>query len=416
MRWIRPSEIRGEVTAPPSKSMTIRAAAAGLLCCREILIRNPSACEDASAALRIIDALGADHSLEGDVLSIGPGSGAPRSSILDCGESGLCIRLFTPIAGLYPEAMTLEASGSLRFRPLTGMDIALAALGCRCRLSGDLPPVHIQGPLRGGEVHIDGARTSQFLSGLLMALPLVGNDSRIFVSQPRSKPYIHMTLSLMKDFGITIHASAGLDRFEIPGGQTYQAEDYAVEGDWSGAAFLLTAGALAGRVTVHNLAPSSHQADNAILDALRAAGAEVSAENGSVTVARSRLQGFEFDATHAPDLFPPLVALACFCAGCTVIQGADRLRFKESDRAATLVTEFRKLGADIGLEKNALVIRGGKLAGGEVDSHGDHRIAMACAVAGLRSRRGAGIHRSECVAKSYPDFYSDLASLQRRPT
>jgi len=413
MRWIKPSEVQGEIAAPPSKSMTIRAAAAGLLCRQEIRIHDSSACEDALASLRIIAALGADHHIARDVLHIGPGSGAPRSSILECGESGLCIRLFSPIAGLYSEALILEASGSLRLRPLTGMDIALADLGCRCRLSGDLPPVHIQGPLRGGKVHIDGARTSQFLSGLLMALPMCGNDSLISVVQPKSKPYIRMTLSLLKDFGITIQASPGLDRFEVPGGQTYQADDYTVEGDWSGAAFLLTAGALAGRITVHNLAPSSHQADKGILDALEAAGAEVSSTNDSVTVAHSRLRGFEFDATHAPDLFPPLVALACFCAGRTVIRGAERLRFKESDRAATLVGEFQRLGAVISLEKNALVIRGGKLQGGEAASHGDHRIAMACAVAGLRSTWGVGIHHPECVAKSYPDFYSDLTSLQR---
>jgi 3-phosphoshikimate 1-carboxyvinyltransferase len=396
--------------------MMIRAAAAGLLCRREIRIHNPSTCDDASAALRIIAALGADHSIEKNALSIGPGSGTPRSSILDCGESGLCIRLFTPIAGLYADALTLEASGSLRLRPLTGMDIALADLGCRCRLSGDLPPVHIQGPLEGGEVHIDGARTSQFLSGLLMALPLCGRDSQIVVAQPKSKPYIRMTLSLLKDFGITIHASPGLDRFKIPGGQGYRADDFIVEGDWSGAAFLLTAGALAGRITVHNLSPSSHQADKGILDALKAAGAELSIKNGSVTVARSRLQGFEFDATHAPDLFPPLVALACFCPNRTVIRGVERLRFKESDRAATLVSEFQKLGAAISLNGNALVIHGGRLPGGEVASHGDHRIAMACAVAGLRSLRGVGIDQPDCVAKSYPDFYSDLASLQRRLT
>jgi 3-phosphoshikimate 1-carboxyvinyltransferase len=252
------------------------------------------------------------------------------------------------------------------------------------------------------------------MSGLLMALPLCPQDSVLTVSNLKSKPYLRMTLSLLKEFGIIIHHDEELSRFEIPGKQAYHPRTYRVEGDWSGGAFLLVAGAIAGRVKVRGLNDKSLQADRAILEALERAGAKIHTEKDAVTVERSGLKAFEFDATDCPDLFPPLVALACYCKGKSVIRGTERLRHKESDRALALVSEFRKMGARIRVQGGTMEVTGGRLKGGEVSSRHDHRIAMACAVAGLASEKGVRIRNWSCVGKSYPQFFDDLEALRRK--
>jgi 3-phosphoshikimate 1-carboxyvinyltransferase len=294
------------------------------------------------------------------------------------------------------------------------VEAPLRALGASCSTNGGKPPIAVQGPLSGGETEVDGASSSQFLTGLLMALPLCPNDSALHVRNLKSKPYVRMTLSLLREFGISVRHSAGLDRLEIPGRQSYRACRYSVEGDWSGASFLLVAGAVAGRVEVDGLDACSPQADRAVLEALRKAGARVRVANGRVEVSGGNLCGFEFDASDCPDLFPPLAALACSCSGESRIVGAMRLRGKESDRGEALAAELGKMGARVRLEEDSMVIRGGRLRGGKVDSHNDHRIAMACAVAALRSEKGAAITNAECVSKSYPGFFRDLESLRVR--
>jgi 3-phosphoshikimate 1-carboxyvinyltransferase len=256
--------------------------------------------------------------------------------------------------------------------------------------------------------------SSQIASGFLMALPRCSQDSVLRVSNLKSKPYLRMTLSLLKEFGIIIHHDEELSRFEIPGDQSYRPRTYRLEGDWSGGAFLLVAGAIAGRVKVRGLSDKSPQADRAILEALEKSGARVRSEGNAVTVEQSRLEAFEFDATDCPDLFPPLVALACYCKGKSVIRGTERLRHKESDRAMTLVAEFGKMGARIHLQNGRMEVTGKRLRGGEVSSRHDHRIAMACAVAGLGSEKGVAIHDWACVAKSHPQFFDDLEALRRK--
>jgi 3-phosphoshikimate 1-carboxyvinyltransferase len=253
------------------------------------------------------------------------------------------------------------------------------------------------------------------LSGLLLALPLCEDDSRLTVKGLKSAPYVRMTLQLLERFGITLNASPNLDRIEVMGRQSYRPAQISIEGDWSGAAFMLVAGALAGRATVQGLALDSTQPDRAIVDALRLAGAEVELRGDSVTAQRSGLLGFAFDATQCPDLFPPLVALAVGAQGETVLSGASRLRHKESDRARALVEEFRKMGARLDLRGDHLRVQGGSLEGGTVDAHGDHRIAMAVSIAGLVSRSGADLTGEGSVAKSYPDFFERLQALRVNP-
>ncbi|VVC01749.1 3-phosphoshikimate 1-carboxyvinyltransferase [uncultured archaeon] len=411
MRCIKPSRIEGSASAPPSKSMMIRAVAAAALARGKSEISNPAFCDDALAAMGCAGALGAKFRKKNGKLIV-EGTLAPSGRALDCRESGLCARMFAPIAALFGKRLVLAGRGSLLTRNIGMMEGPLTSLGAECSTSSGHLPVAIQGPIHGGNAEIDGAESSQFLTGLLMALPLCKEDSAVAVRNLKSVPYVKMTLSLLKEFGVRARHTAGLEKFEIAGGQHYKPTAYEVEGDWSGASFLLVAGAIAGRVSVRGLRNDSLQADRRIVDALELAGAKVKLGKDSATVESGPLSAFEFDAADCPDLFPPLAALACNCSGKSRIAGAGRLRGKESDRSAALVSELGKLGAKASVKGDVMEITGCCLRGGSVDSHNDHRIAMACATAALNSRGGARIKNEKCVAKSYPGFFEDLGSLQ----
>jgi 3-phosphoshikimate 1-carboxyvinyltransferase len=410
MKSIKPSLIKGTIKAPPSKSMTIRAAAGALLSSGKTRILSPSKCQDARTAFWIIQDLGSVIYPDSQRIQVKGGLKLKKNS-LHCGESGLCMHLFTPIASLFKRELTLKGEGSLLNRPMDMMKSPLKSLGVRCQTQNGLPPIKVTGPIGSGRVNMNSSVTSQFLSGLLMTLPLCTGDSEIRVHNLKSKPYILMTLELLKDFGIQVNTDCHLSAFHIPGNQKYSKKEYAVEGDWSGASFLLTAGAVSGKVTVTGLNMKSRQADRQIIKALHKAGARIQTTENKVSVSRNKLTSFTFNATHCPDLIPALTVLACFASGTSRIIGADRLKDKESNRAFSLTSEFGKMGAKICFEKNKLLISGGGLKGGTVFSHHDHRIAMAEAVAGLRAKRGANIHKWECVSKSYPDFFKDLTSI-----
>jgi 3-phosphoshikimate 1-carboxyvinyltransferase len=416
MNSVMPSAIDGIVAAPPSKSVTVRAMAAALLAPGTSRIRNVSSCDDGVAAMSIVTDLGAALSNEKDetvVSSPGIHGIALRKNVLGCGESGLSMRMFAPIAALLPGETTLVASGSLRTRPMD-MVCALKQLSVPCRTSEGHAPVIVAGPMEGGRITVDASLSSQFLTGLLMALPVCPKDSIVLVSGLKSAPYVRMTIGLLCHFGIEIGRKDDLTEFVIEGGQSYRPAAYTVEGDWSGAAFLLVAGAVAGKATVTGLDPGSFQADRAVLRVLEASGAHVTLGKDRVSVERQELRPFTFDATDCPDLFPPLVALAAHCRGTSVIHGAGRLSHKESDRAQALQQEFDKLGVVVETSGDTMKVHGGTVRTATVDSHNDHRIAMACAVAALAARGEVRIGGSECVAKSYPGFFSDLEGLKEK--
>jgi 3-phosphoshikimate 1-carboxyvinyltransferase len=243
-----------------------------------------------------------------------------------------------------------------------------------------------------------------------MSLPLVKSKSHLMVADLRSKPYIDMTLQVLSDFGIEVE-NVDYEVFNIPGSQKYHARDHCVEGDWSGASFPLVAAALSGQVKVIMLQKKSGQPDKAIVEVLRKAGANVTIKEDSIEVKKNVLKAFHFDATECPDLFPPLVALAAHCDGITTIKGAQRLKYKESDRAAALREEFGKLGVDIWVHGDEMSIRGGQVKGGKVDSHNDHRIAMATAVAAVAAQSEVIIDGAQCVAKSYAEFFDDMNTI-----
>jgi 3-phosphoshikimate 1-carboxyvinyltransferase len=243
-----------------------------------------------------------------------------------------------------------------------------------------------------------------------MSLPLADDDSEIKVTNLKSKPYIDMTLDILKDFGIEI-SNKDYKVFRIPGRQQYKALKYEVESDWSGGAFLLVAGAINGDLRITGLHSASFQSDAGILKALEMAGADLKIHDSYIEAAKSTMKAFEFDATESPDLFPPLVALASYCEGVTRIKGASRLTYKESDRASTIVEEFGKMNITIEVNNDQMFVTGGKVNGARVNSHEDHRIAMAEAVAALGATDEVFIKDSHCVAKSYPGFFDDLRKI-----
>ncbi len=375
------------------------------------ILRNPSRSDDALAATDVIISLGASVEDFEDRLIVHGGMSQVRST-LDFGEAGLGIRLFSAIAALQPYPIYLTGSGSLQSRPMHIIEEALGSLGVSCKTEGGYLPIRVQGPMQGGDIHIDGSMSSQVLTGLLMALPKAPNDSTISVDNLKSTPYIDMTLEIMDYFGVKV-SHVNYKKFSIPGGQTYKPVDYFIEGDWSGAAFLLVAGAIAGSVKVNGIKPGSLQADRKIIEALELAGADIITHENAISVDSQKLHGFEFDATHCPDLFPPLAALAAHCKGRTTITGADRLVHKESNRAAALEAEMSKLGVDIKFSEDKMLIEGPcRIKGNTVDSHNDHRIAMAAATVILPAdHQNVTINNSECVAKSYPSFYEDLKQI-----
>lgn len=408
-RYLEPSALKGNIKAPSSKSMTQRAIAAALLADGESIIHNPSYCDDSLAAMSIAVGLGARVEPQVNEMKI-VGSAILKESKLNCGESGLAIRMFSPIVALYPAEITLVGANSLKKRPMSMVEEALKQLGVKCKSSSGFLPLTIEGPITGGKCTIDGSVSSQLLTGLLMALPLASNDSEISVNNLKSKPYIDMTIQLLDFFGIKIENS-NYNLFRIKGNQKYVPQEYTVEGDWSGGAFLLVAGAINGNLIVNGLRSDSRQSDMAILKALKLAGANMTSGEDHIEISKSDLKAFDFDATECPDLFPPLVALASYCSGITTIKGVTRLAHKESNRGETLKEEFGKLNIKIEINGDLMSVTGGQPQAARVESHDDHRIAMAVAVAALRATGRVSIRDSQCVAKSYPDFFDNLRHL-----
>lgn len=408
-RIIRPSTINGVIRAPASKSMMQRSAVAALFAEGQTVISNPSFCDDTLAALRIVEQLGATVTLENDRVLI-TGGFKPKGEVLQCGESGLAVRMFTAVASLHHTPLTLTGIGSLKSRPVGMIEGPLSDLGVDCKTEDGFIPVRVKGPLKGGRASVDGSATSQFLTGLLMSLPVVHDESEILVRDLKSKPYIDLTLKVLRDFGVEVE-NRMYTRFLVKGNQYYRAREYEVEGDWSGTAFLLTAGALAGRVKVTGIQKDSPQADRRIVDALEMTGASVNMTNDTVEVIAGDLVPFGFDATECPDLFPPLVALAAHCKGITVLSGTSRLTSKESNRALILTEIFSNLGVRIDLVEDQMIVHGGRVEAGSIHAHNDHRIAMAAAIAGIKAAGKIEIRGAECVSKSYPHFFNDYIKM-----
>ena len=410
-REVKPSAVRGTISAPASKSVVQRAIAAALLSDGVSIITNPGTSNDCLAAISIARELGAEVIQSDRQLTI-TGTKGVVNNHLHCGESGLSIRMFTPIAASFSNGITLTGEGSLTTRPMALLESPLQQLGAFCKTNNGFVPIEVNGPLNGGLATLDGSLGSQILTGLLMAAPLAQNDVKLQVKNLQSKPYIDLTLEVMNAFGVTAE-NRNYKEFFIKANQKYRATTYNVEGDWSGAAFLLVAGAIAGEIRVENITSASKQADKAIVQALLMAGATVKEHSNAIEICHAPLLAFNFDATECPDLFPPLVSLAAACKGTSSIKGAGRLEHKESNRAVALQSEFGKMGITIDVDGDIMRITGGPLNAATIDSHNDHRIAMAAAISAQTANGVVAIDGAECVAKSYPEFFEDLKSISQ---
>ena len=426
---VHPNTIKGEQVAPASKSSIQRACAAALLHRGTTQILNPGHSNDDLAAIDVIQKLGAvvktedalNEKINAASIIVQSDGVKPIGTSMNCGESGLGIRMFTPIAALSDQLITVKGEGSLLKRPMHFFDTIFPNLGIEIQSKAGYLPIQIKGPLKPANIEVDGSLSSQFLTGLLMAYAASdATDAIIHVQDLKSKPYIDLTLSVLNAFGWKVQHQ-DYKRFEFLAHPPLAKHiDYTVEGDWSGAAFLLVAGAIAGPISVTGLQLDSTQADKAVMQALKAAGASIDIQEHKIFIGPAKdlagmgiqLKAFEFDATDCPDLFPPLVALAAVCDGVTTIHGVSRLAHKESDRGLTLQKEFTKLGIRIELNQDKMLVYGGTgIHGAEVFSQHDHRIAMACGIAALCADGPITITDAEAVNKSYTDFFMHLQHL-----
>lgn len=419
---IRASKINGKISAPCSKSVAQRVFAASLLNDREIVISGYTESDDSLAATRIIKNIGAEIK-SGENLTIKGNPPAHKTGKLElnCGESGLSSRLFAPLSLLYSVNVTITGIGSLLKRPFSElMQYPFEQMGINYSDNNGNLPINLQGQLSAKEIIVDGSGGSQFLSGILMTLPLLSNDSEVKVLNLKSKPYIDLTMNVASKFGVEID-NDNYEVFRIKGNQHYSCDNFNIEGDWSGASCMLVAGAIAGTVEVANLNYQSNQADKKIVEVLRSVGADVEINASSVKVSKNELKAFEFDASDSPDLFPALVALSANCEGVSRIKGLSRLSSKESDRAKTLKSEFGKIGTkiDLNVNENSMIIEGSKtknrVTNAVINSHNDHRIAMSVAVGAiglLDFSRVIVIENADCVNKSYPGFWEDIDMIK----
>lgn len=414
---IQPSQISGNIYAPASKSSMQRACAAALVRKGDTIIHNPGISNDDKAALNVIQALGATvENLKDGSLKIISDGVKPISDTVNCGESGLGIRMFAPIVALSEKEITIQGEGSLLNRPMDFFDEVLPQLGVQITSNNGKLPLKLKGSVQPKNITIDGSLSSQFLTGLLLAYAASdAKDVTITVNNLKSKPYVDLTLAVMEEFNLKEPENKNYEAFYF-GSETSNYEpifnDYTIEGDWSGGAFLLVAGAIAGDIKIEGLDIASTQADKEVLKALMDCGCKILIEEKQIEISSGELKAFQFDATDCPDLFPPLVALASYCEGTTEIEGVHRLTHKESNRALTLQEEFEKMGIEIELQGNKMLIKGGTgVKGAHVHSRHDHRIAMACAVAALKAESETVIDDAEAVNKSYPNFYEHIQSL-----
>lgn len=409
---LKPCRFCGEVTAISSKSDAHRLLIASALSDRLTFISCNARSADITATVNCLNSLGADTKFVDGGISVKPIKEKRKSAVLDCNESGSTIRFLLPVAAALGTNAEFTGGGRLPERPLSPLREQMEAHGVVFSPI-NVFPVKISGEMTSGEFTIKGNISSQFITGLLFALPLLNGNSIINVIPPvESRPYIDMTLNTLKKFGITVTEEN--NSFFIPGGQKYASPGTVEsEGDWSNSAFFLTAGAVSGRVTVTGLDVSSVQGDKQILTILKEMGAEITVEQGSITVKKGDLHGINIDARNIPDLVPIIsVAAAAANDGETVITGAERLKIKESDRLTAVYESLKALGVDISKTDDGLVInKTGIVGGGAVSGYNDHRMVMALSVLSAVSSGDIILRGAEAVNKSYPNFFEDFSSL-----
>lgn len=417
MKILAKSSINGEVNVPSSKSYAQRAIALAGLSPSFVIVRNLIDSDDVLAAQGIIRALGAEFIRENDELHLTKGIDfrSSKEVSINCKESGLSTRLFSAFSLLFNQSFQVNGEGSITQRTMKMVIEGLEAFGKNIHSDNSKLPLMIEGETLNHQVEIDGSISSQFLTGLLIVAPILKSDTQIVVHDLKSKPYIEMTIDLMHHFGLEV-THENFNTFKVKGSQSIKEPvEYKVEGDWSAASFLVVAAAVGGKVKLKGLSKFSRQGDKAILEATQLAGAKIFWENDALYIEKEILKPFQFDATECPDLFPPLVVMAAFAKGKTIIKGVHRLKHKESDRAITLQQECAKIGVKIELMEDEMIIHGN----GQPDiteeitfsSHNDHRIAMAMSLFSIGAKNPIFIEDAQAIDKSYPDFFKDFLTI-----
>jgi 3-phosphoshikimate 1-carboxyvinyltransferase len=409
--------LNGELTAPPSKSYTIRAVLAALLADGASTIRSPLRSRDTEAAFNACGAFGGVLEDSGDkVLITGTGGDVKTPpGLVDTLNSGTTIRICSAIASLCQGQVRLTGDASIQRRPIQPLLDALTQLGVTSSSANGCPPLSVKGPLAGGVCSIRGDISSQYITAILMAAPYAKDDVTVNITtQLKSRPYVDMTLRLLGEFGVSVENEKNqYGRFSVRAGQTYRSADYTVEGDYSSAAFILAAAALTkSDVTVKNVFRDSLQADKKILWIIEKMGAKVARAADSVTVSSDgALRGLTVDLSDSPDLVPIVSVLGALAEGKTEIVNAAHARLKECDRIRAMATELKKMGADITERQDGLLIAGGRLRGARVDGWLDHRIIMSLAVAAMKAQGRTVISGAEHVDVTFPSFRGVMNGL-----
>ena len=408
---ILPGVPNGTVTAPPSKSYAHRAFLAAALASGNSVVENAGTNRDLLVTLEAVRQLGADVKFSGEVAYISGfgGSSSANQLVIDCGESGSTLRFLVPVLAMMGGGV-MTGAPSLLERPMQVYEELFSLHGSLCQKTKN--GYMIGGPLQGGSYTLVGDVSSQFITGLLYALPLAKQDSVLRVQPPfESKNYVDMTVQVLADFGISILRQDEYT-FVIPGNQAYRPARYTVEGDWSSAAFFAVLGALRGKVTCTGLRNDSLQADRSILQIVADFGAKVNVLPDGFTVEAVNLMGQKVDISNCPDLGPVVMCLGVLSRGCTTVSGAARLAYKESNRLETMAAELKKIGGNITDDGKTVDITGGFTPSRDViDSHNDHRVVMSMAVAGAVLDSGIVIKNANVCDKSYPEFFDDLNAL-----
>ncbi|MDD4508338.1 MAG: 3-phosphoshikimate 1-carboxyvinyltransferase [Eubacteriaceae bacterium] len=417
---ILPQKIGGTLIMPPSKSMSHRMVICAALAAGTSTIRNVLLSEDIAATCEAMTALGAVI----DIMNEPRGLSTLRVTGIEavdashqticCNESGSTLRFMVPILAIKAKKTRITGKGRLPKRPMGPYEDCLTRQGIlwHSEKVGQTLPLVLDGCLKPGRFTLPGDVSSQFITGLLLALPLLSGDSEIVLSSPlESRPYVAMTLEAMAAFGVTIHEKN--DRlFQITGNQRYCSQDCRVEGDYSQAAFWMAAGCLSEKVMCAGLKCPSSQGDQAIIPFLRKMGGRIARTGSGFLVIPEKTRGIRMDVSQCPDLVPVLAVVAALSEGTSRIVNAGRLRLKESDRLSAITTGLNTLGARITEKRDGLEIHGvSRLKGGTVDSFNDHRIAMALAVASPCCTEPVVLTGPECVKKSYPDFWKDFTRM-----
>lgn len=413
-KFLSPGKYQGTIQIPSSKSDSQRAILAAALANGKSKLMHVGASKDEQAMLTAVQGLGAKIiEKQNDFLILEGISNFPHQAHVNLGESGLGTRLMTSVLASNQGSFFLTGEGSLLQRPMDFFTEFLPKFGAQVKSDDGKLPLIIKGPMQGTTVEIDGSLSSQFLSGLLMALPRVEGTSSLKVKDLKSIPYIQMTLNTLAQFGIQI-TQTDFSEFTISGGQNYQAGTYVIEGDWSSASCWLVASALGKNIHVSGLNRNSLQADVLILKAFEKANCQVEIGADFIAIHGENRIPFEFDANHCPDLFPALVCLAAFTPGISKIKGLGRLKHKESDRGLALQMEYKKLGVEITFVHDEMWIFGKKQVEvkGVFSAHNDHRIAMSLAISSMFSDKDMELGQADSVAKSYPNFWETFSRLR----